>query len=101
MISNQLFDEVYQYKGGYKAYCTEMILEDDCPPNLNDVATECKRWIKEKGLTFAIYHHADTVAITIIKNEKGIYSTPPMTVMVEEEAIFKASKWLLENKDDK
>ena len=66
--------------------------------NIYELAHKCKEWAKRKEYTITMYLHLDTVAITIYKDSKKVFSTPSMTVQTEPEAIFKACQWILDNK---
>ncbi len=48
-ISDELFNEVYNYEHGWDCYLTDQILNGNDMPSLSDMATRCKIYAIENG----------------------------------------------------
>ena len=68
--------------------------------NIHELAHKCKEWALERVDMIRVYHHQDTVAVTVVKSPGNSYSSPGMSVLTETEAIFAACQWILDNKED-
>lgn len=87
---NNLFHINYKNNNGY--ICLFII-------NIHELAHKCKEYMRELGYMVVIYIHLDTVAISLVKDEKNVYTTEAMTTYTELEAIFKATQWILNHKE--
>ena len=68
--------------------------------NIHELQHKCKEWAKTESYHITTYTHLDTSAVSLIHytNKDKRYSSPPMSVLSEPEAVFKACQWILNNK---
>ena len=90
MISDELFEVLYNIKGGLEAHNTKLIINGECPLRLNDVACKCKEWALTEG--FVIYSSCKSASI--YKDLEYLYSASNEST--ESEAIFNAGQWVLD-----
>jgi len=64
--------------------------------NLHELTAKCKEWVSKQGFMMTVYHHLDTVAVTLSDGNAHLYSQASMVVYTEPEAVFKACQWVLE-----
>lgn len=67
--------------------------------NLDTLQRLCKEWLLTNVDMFTMYHHQDTVSITIVTSAGIRYSSPSMSVYTELQAVIKATEWVaIQNK---
>ena len=97
MISDELFEELYDYDSGYEAYNSENIMNDEFTITLNDVASSCLEWAWKNryGLTIQpfqveVFNFEDGICEKILKEKNDM----PYNV----ELIFEAWDFIFKNK---
>jgi len=96
MISDKIFEEIYDYPYGFQEYNQEMIMEDDFTVSRSDVAYNCKLWALNKGflLQSMILSKDGNGICNIIKksdSNKVVYESMGDS---EHDAIFAACDWI-------
>jgi len=91
MISDELFDEIMDYEGGFIKYNTEKIENGDCPLTVHELQHICKNYVIENYNIIYIasgYHYLDGYYCTIDGGNQQFYADS------EAEAVFKATDYI-------
>ena len=105
MISKELMSEVLNLNITYIERCNNSIVykisvyDREEEVNIYELAHKCKEWVLKQGYRIIIDCSKDIeLGIRILKNGRDIYSNENKS---EQQAIFKACQWILDNKEIK
>ena len=104
-ISKELLSEVLNLNITYIERCNNSIIykisvyDREEEINIYELAHKCKEWVLKQGYRIIIDCSKDIeLGIRILKNGRDIYSNENKS---EQQAIFKACQWILDNKEIK